>query len=241
MKGTFIVFDGIDGSGKTSALEAVAVDFARRGKKTFTLTSWSEEHHALPDIETLKPYDVIISAEPTRVWVGAAIRKEMVRNGTNYSARDIAAAFALDREILYTRSTLPARAQGKIVLQDRSITTSMVYQPIQKPPVPLPYVLSLSGNQLALKHPPDLLVIASCAADIALKRLSGRTDKKDNVIFERLAFLKQSDRRFHAPWFQKFWQSRGTKVVYLNAEQSQPQVAKDAITIVQSFLRASLR
>lgn len=232
MRGMFIIFDGIDGSGKTTALNAVAAYLKKRRKKIFDLVAWSKKHHALPDANILKPYDVIVSAEPTHAWIGAAIRGEIIR-AKNYSGRDTAAAFALDRQILYTRCVIPALKMGKIILQDRSVATSIAYQPIQKNPASLKCVLNLPGNKLALSHAPDLLVLAVCPPEEAIRRLQSRTHKKDDAIFERLAFLKRADRRFRAPWFKKIWQRRGTRVTYLDTNQTKKRVAHHALRLVQ--------
>lgn len=235
MKGKLIVFDGIDGSGKTTVIKA-AVNFLKRRRKVFDLVAWSKKNHALPEAAILKPYEVILSAEPTHTWVGAAIRNEIIRAGGKYTGKDAATAFALDRKILYTRCVVPALSMGKLVLQDRSVSSSIAYQPIQKSPAPLEFILSLTGNKLALKYPPNTIIIASCPPEIALARLHGRKNKKDNVIFEQLVFMKKLSARFHAAWYKKFWKARGTRVVYLDTSQPKNEVSRQAITAISPFL-----
>ncbi len=234
-KGKLIVFDGIDGSGKTTALEA-AVNFLRKRKKVFDLVAWSKEHHALPETVEFKSADVILSAEPTHAWIGAAIRNEIIRDGQGYSGRDTAAAFALDRQILYTRCVIPALKMGKLIVQDRCVSSSIAYQPIQKNPAPLPHLLALAGNQLALKYPPQTLIIASCPAEVAFARLHGRVSKRDNAIFERLVFMKKLSARFHAPWYKKFWEKHGTQVVYLNTNKPLSEVISSTTTLLKKLL-----
>lgn len=235
MRGKLIIFDGIDGSGKTTVI-AAAVNFLKQRKKVFDLVAWSKKNHALPEAAILKRYDVILSAEPTHTWIGAAIRNEIIRAGGNYTGKDAAAAFALDRKILYTRCVVPALLMGKLVLQDRSVSSSIAYQPIQKNPAPLGFVLSLAGNKLALKYPPDAIIIASCPPEVALKRLHGRKNKKDNVIFEQLAFMKKLSARFHAVWYKKFWEKRGTKIVYINTNDPRSAVEKSVKNYLHQFL-----
>ncbi|MBI4135909.1 hypothetical protein HY477_04225 [Candidatus Uhrbacteria bacterium] len=235
MKGKLIVFDGLDGSGKTTVLKA-AVNFLRKGKKVFDLVAWSKKHHALPETAEFSGYDVILSAEPTHAWIGAAIRNEIIRDGQGYSGRDAAAAFALDRQILYTRCIIPALKMGKLIVQDRCVSSSIAYQPIQKNPAPLTHVLSLAGNRLALKYPPHTLIIASCPAKVAFSRLHGRVSKRDNAVFEKLVFMKKLSARFHAPWYKKFWEKRGTQVIYLNTNQPLNAVTSSTTTLLRKIL-----
>jgi len=227
MPGKFIIVDGIDGSGKGAVVNFFR-DFARvEKKKIFDLREYWQTNHRFPKIEELKGYKVILSAEPTFAWVGAAIRREIVReNRRNYSALSTAQAYALDREILYQRVLLPALKKGLWVFQERSFTTSLIYQPIQAENLPLKKVLAITGNALALKNNPDLLIITKLSPKIALQRLAGR-EKKDKAIFEKLAFLEKAEKRFLSPWFRKIFSRRGTRVVYLDTNKKLAETKKD--------------
>lgn len=236
MSGKFIVIDGIDGSGKTTVQQALASYLKVRGRKVFNVQEWSKKHHALPEIDSLKQYDTLLTAEPTAAWIGAAIRQEIIRDGGEYSGRDAAIAFSLDRQVLYNRCIAPALKSGKIIIQDRSVSTSIVYQPIQHKAAPLKYILSLPGNAFVLRYPPNMLIVTSIKPKTAIKRLQGRTQKKDRAIFERLEFFREAQKRFESPWFKKFWQSRGTRVVYLNANHSPKQVGEQAIKTLENYL-----
>ena len=193
-------------------------------------------NHALPDAALLKQYDVLLTAEPTAAWIGTAIRQEIIRDGGEYTGRDAAIAFSLDRQVLYNRCIIPALKAGKIITQDRSVSTSIVYQPIQHKAAPLKYVLSLPGNSFVLRYPPTMLLVASIKPETALKRLQGRTQKKDRAIFERLEFFRKAQLRFESPWFKKFWQSRGTRIAYLDANNPPKQVVKEAIKTLENYL-----
>ncbi|KKU73051.1 MAG: Thymidylate kinase [Parcubacteria group bacterium GW2011_GWA2_47_26] len=236
MQGKLIVIDGIDGSGKTTVQQALASWLKAQGYKVFNVQEWSKKHHALPDAALLKQYDVLLTAEPTAAWIGTAIRQEIIRDGGEYTGRDAAIAFSLDRQVLYNRCIIPALKAGKIITQDRSVSTSIVYQPIQHKAAPLKYVLSLPGNSFVLRYPPTMLLVASIKPETALKRLQGRTQKKDRAIFERLEFFRKAQLRFESPWFKKFWQSRGTRIAYLDANNPPKQVVKEAIKTLENYL-----
>lgn len=208
------MFDGPDGSGKSTIVAAYIEGLRNRGFKVFDITAWSQEHGRLPLPEDCESADVILGGEPTRVWIGSAIREELIRNGTGYGPLAVAEAFSLDRLVLYQRLYLPLRKMGKIIVADRGISTSIAYQPLAG--ATLQAVIKLKGNALAIKNPPSVLVIADCPVSVALERLAGRTGKADNAIFERRAFIEKLRTRYHSPVFQTFWRRLGTRIIYFN-------------------------
>jgi len=234
--GMFIIIDGLDGSGKSLIVNGLAEHFKNQGKKVFELKEFWKTSNSLPEPEELFGYDVIITAEPTYSMVGIAIRQEIIKNhNRNYSVLATATAFSLDRLILYKRIIIPLLEKGKIIIQDRSVTTSIVYQPIQAEPLSLAKVLGLEGNRLALENRPDLLIIADVNAEVCAERLAARSDKKDNAIFENLAFQKKAYKRFKSKWFRKLFEERGSKVVYLDADKSKQEVVNSAIKFCEEY------
>jgi len=235
-KGILTIVDGIDGSGKGTIVKALA-DWAKAKKlKVLDLKEYWKAKHTFPEPEEIKKFDCIVSAEPTFSMVGQAIREEIIKdNGRHYSAFTTAESFALDREILYRRIIIPALLQGKYIFQERGVTTSLIYQPIQKEPLSLQKILNLSGNKLAIKYQPDLLIITQVEPETAVKRLAER-DKKDGTIFEKLPFLKKSNKRFSAPWFCKIFETHGTKVVYLKTNKTVYDTIEEAIDIWEKYL-----
>lgn len=234
-KGLLITVEGIDGSGKDTIAQAMVAELERRGHTIFDFDAWSKEHGGLPFTEDAADAHVISFSEPSYVWVGAAIRQELIRKGTNYPARLIAEAFSLDRLILFTRFILPWRALGKTIIQQRHVSTSLIYQPLQDKNLTIETVAALPGNALEIKEAPDVIIIASCAPEIALQRITDRNDKRDNAVFEKLEFLKKSHERYHSDWYKKFWKSRGTKLIYLDAAQSMATMQDEAVKLVQSL------
>lgn len=236
-KGILVIVDGIDGSGKGTIVKALA-DWAKaKNLKVLDLKNYWMAKHTFPEPEEIEKFDCLVSAEPTFSMVGQAIREEIIKdNNRHYSAFTTAEAFALDREILYRRIIIPALEKGKYIFQERGITTSLIYQPIQKEPLSLKKILDLSGNKLALKYRPDLLIITQVEPKTALKRLALR-DKKDGTIFEKLPFLEKLNKRFSASWFRKFMKSKGSKVVYLTTNKTVYDTIEEAIEIWEKFIK----
>lgn len=237
-KGFFIMIDGLDGSGKSTITNGLAEYLKNQGKKVFELKEYWKHHHSLPEPEELYNYDVIISAEPTHSLVGLAIREEIIRdNKRHYSALTTATAFSLDRLILYKRIIIPLLEKGKTIIQDRGITSSIAYQPIQAEPVSLENLLSLEGNKLAMEYRPDLILIVDIKAEDCLKRLGKRSDKNDSAIFENLAFQKKLYERFTSKWFRKLFEEQGSRVVYIDAAKDKESVLRQAISVYDDALR----
>ncbi len=215
-KGYFIMVDGLDGSGKGTVVSAFKEHFEKEGKKIFDLREYWKEKNDIPEIDEVMEYDVICSSEPTFSMVGKVIREEIVRtNNRKYSGMSTAQAFALDREILYKKLIIPARKAGKIILQERGITTSLVYQPVQNEKIQLREIIGIPGNKLAIKNSPDVLILVNVEPEVAIERLNNR-DKKDHAIFENVVFQRKVQTRFESDWLKKLFSHYNCKVLYLD-------------------------
>ena len=239
MKGTFIMVDGLDGSGKGTVATAIKQYLISQNKKVLDLRDYWKEHNSIPELEEVKEYDAFISAEPTFSMVGKAIREEIIRdNGRKYSALTTAQAFSLDREILYRRLLIPAMEAGKLIVQERGLVTSLVYQPVQLEKITLMDILSFPGNKIALKYPPTVLLITKVDPLVVIQRLKMR-DKKDHAIFETLDFQRKIAERFESPWLKQLFESKGTKVLYLdtNAPSTEEDTKRKAVEIFQNIVK----
>lgn len=234
-KGLLITVEGIDGSGKDTIARSMVAELERRGQSVFDLDAWSKARGAIPAPQDAADTDLVFFSEPSYVWIGALIRQELIRKGTNYSARTIADAFSLDRFILFTRFILPLRALGKTIIQQRHVSTSLIYQPLQDKALTVEMVAALPGNALEIKEAPDMLIIASCDPEVAFERITSRSDKQDNAVFEKLEFLKKSHERYHSDWYKNFWAARDTKIIYLDTTQPLPAMQAEAVACIRQF------
>lgn len=264
-KGKLIVLEGLDGIGKGTQLKALEELFESEGiaeqvqhnpskqsfegKRVFDLHHHWTRYHFHPQFDTvlknnyvdLNSFDVLISAEPTYVGAGRSIREEVIcDNGRRYSAQLTAQLYAIDRMVLDKRVTLPALNAGKIVVKSRSVVSSLVYQPIQAQEkgekLSVEEVLSLEGNQFAMQHAPNLLVIATIKnPDDLMKRLTQR-EKKDDAIFENINFQLKIKPHYESQWLKELFEKEGTKVEYLDAGISLESTKEQIVRIVKTCI-----
>ena len=101
--GKFIVFEGIDGAGKSTQVALLTERLRSLGN------------------------DVHLTAEPTAMPSGKAIR-EALSGSTPKSECEMAAMFVLDRIAHNSAEILPLTNEGKTVISDRYYYSSLAYQ-----------------------------------------------------------------------------------------------------------------
>ena len=101
----FITFEGPDGSGKSSVIKKVYEDFTQKG------------------------YSIILTREPGGTPISEKIRDIILdNNNTNLDARTEALLYAASRRQHLVEKIWPALKEGKIVLCDRFLDSSLAYQ-----------------------------------------------------------------------------------------------------------------
>ncbi len=105
MKGIFISFEGIEGTGKSTHIEKLAEFLKQKG------------------------YDIIITREPGGTKIGKEIRNILL-SPENKEIEPLTELFLLlaDRHQNVKEIILPALKQGKIVITDRHADASVAYQ-----------------------------------------------------------------------------------------------------------------
>lgn len=211
--GKFVMVDGLDGAGKGVAVNALREWAEAKEMKVLDLREYWKSNQGFPDVSD---YDVIISAEPTFTGIGKKIREKLIKNGSQHSVKEIAEAFSQDRKELYEKLILPALEKGKYVFQERGITSSLVFQPTMgDPKVDVEFIKNLEGNKFCLEHAPDLLVFVLADPKVVIERASAR-EKQDDAIFEKVEFQKKIKTVFESNWLRELFESKGSKVAYLN-------------------------
>lgn len=236
----FIIVDSIDGGGKSTIIETWKEALTKQGNAVFDLKKYMQETGRFPELSELNGYDFIFSAEPTYVGVGAVIRQELIKKGTAYPVQALAEAYSLDRLILYTKIHIPLLKAGKCIIQDRSITTSLAYQSLPDPKFTMKKICALPGNKLALANRPDFLVLVKIDPTEAAHRLSARTGKQDDAIFENLPFLKKSAKQFFSSELKNIFTKRGTKVIHLNGNQKIDIMKQEASNLLNKILNKNI-
>jgi dTMP kinase len=120
-QGRLIALEGIDGSGKTTQMAALATGLARLGHRVYR------------------------TCEPSDGPVGQFIRGAISQTGTLHEAT-LALLFAADRIEHLEREIIPHLQAGEIVLTDRYLLSSLAYQSTH---LPIEWVAAI--NQQARK------------------------------------------------------------------------------------------
>lgn len=153
----FIVLDGIDGSGTTTHSQLLAGFLESKGLK------------------------VHITQEPSNNEIGLLLRKFLKDNKIPPSTD--ALMFAADRDLHYRNEIKKKLDEGYIVISDRYIESSIIYQSIQSDEISIEWVKSI--NKFA--GMPDATIILDIEAQISLSR----KNQSDLEKFENTNFLEK--------------------------------------------------
>ncbi|WP_019893935.1 dTMP kinase [Allobaculum stercoricanis] len=103
-KGMLITFEGNDGAGKTTALESVAAILKEKG------------------------YPIVVSREPGGSVLAEKIRELILDVNNEMDAKTEAYLYAASRREHLVQTILPALQEGKLILCDRYLDSSLAYQ-----------------------------------------------------------------------------------------------------------------
>lgn len=102
--GKLIVFEGGEGSGKTSHIQLIADDLRNTGRS------------------------VVFTKEPGTTEKGQKIRKILLDQNTQLTAEEELDLFIENRKDIFETIVIPALEQGDIILGDRSSPSTLAYQ-----------------------------------------------------------------------------------------------------------------
>jgi dTMP kinase len=167
-RGFLISFEGSEGSGKSTQISRIADRFEDAG------------------------YDVVVTREPGGTPIGEEIRHILMHaaESHNMMPETELLLFAASRAQLVREVILPAVEAGKIVLCDRFMDSTTVYQGvarnIQSEPVHL-------INTFAVGHMvPDVTVVIDLDAELGLQRVRHRAnDMPDRMEKENIEFYQK--------------------------------------------------
>ncbi|WP_027364321.1 dTMP kinase [Desulfotruncus alcoholivorax] len=174
VSGKFIVFEGIDGAGKTTQIDLVAKNLKEQGLQ------------------------VLCTREPGGTRIGEMLRKFLLdpANG-DINPRTEAFLYAADRSQHVTEVILPALEEGKIVICDRYLYSTIAYQGWGRG-IDTGFLTSLNG--LASDGlVPDRVILLDIDVDTGLQRALGerlpdRLEIEKNAFFQRVrqGYLEQA-------------------------------------------------
>ena len=90
---------------------------------------------------------------------------------------------------------------------------------------------------LLIENAPSLLIIARASAETVLERL-GMREKKDNSIFDNLAFQRKLADRYGSAWLKGLFEQKGSRVEYVDTGSlaGPEDTRKKAVEAVERFL-----
>lgn len=149
-RGVFICVEGLDGCGKTTQTKLLV----RRLKRTCS---------------------AVYTCEPSRGDIGRFIKKNYLHADTRGSVEVEALLFAADRVEHVKDEVLPALGEGKIVVSDRYVFSSLAYQGAAG--------LDLGWIERVNEHAvrPDLAVFIDVEPDTVIRRLKRKRSVMENL------------------------------------------------------------
>lgn len=198
----FIVFEGIDGSGKTTQIKLLQMSLTNHG----IVSS--------------------ISAEPTSLPSGIEIRK-VLSGEQNKTPLEMAKLFTLDRIAHNTDKTrgIERMLNDKVtVISDRYYYSSMAYQGAY---TGIEKIIEMNINNPDIRHP-DLCIFLDLTPEQSMKRI--KNTRENLEIFETPEILRQTRDMFYK--VIERMRHLGDNIVTIDASREVEDVSKDILSTV---------
>ncbi|MER2237866.1 MAG: dTMP kinase [Psychrobacillus sp.] len=199
----FITFEGPEGAGKTTILNKIA------------------ERLREQDI------DILATREPGGIEIAEKIR-EVILNPANTAMdeRTEALLYAAARSQHFFEKVEPAMKQGKLVLCDRFIDSSLAYQGYARG-IGMDEVLSI--NEFAIgKRMPDLTILFDLNPAVGLARIHAHNERELNRLdVESLSFHEKVREGYH-----EVVKRYPNRIKVVNADQSVENVVEDVWRLI---------
>jgi dTMP kinase len=192
-KGSFVCIEGLDGCGKTTQAKLLA----GRLKET---------------------YRAFYTAEPSDGKIGGFIKQYCLNAKRRLSSIVEALLFAADRFEHVENVVLPGINEGRLVISDRYVYSSLAYQGAAG--LDLAWIEKI--NEHAIR--PDLAVFIDVSPEAVVERLKRRRSIMENLGTQRtvrqvyLSFVKEGE------------------LVMIDGNASKQKVANDILRVVLEFL-----
>ena len=197
-KGLFICIEGIDASGKTTQAKLLVKNLNEKG------------------------YEAIYTSEPTRGFFGQILRRKILYGNERVPAVIEALLFALDRLEHVEKEIEPALKEGKIVVSDRYVYSSIAYQ--GSAGLDLTWIEEI--NRWAIK--PDLAIYLDVPAEVVIKRL-----KEKRSVMETL----ENQKKVREIYLKLVKEGR---LVLVDGNRSVEEIEKEILQKVLKLLKTRL-
>lgn len=208
MRGKFITFEGIDGSGKSTQMRMLANELRVRG------------------------FDVLPTMEPGGTPLGRRLRAAFLETEETVAALAELLLFAADRAQHVNFLVKPALIEGKIVLSDRYADATFAYQGAGRgfTETTVNQVIELATGGLK----PDLTLFFDLPIDKALLRTANRSgagEQKNRMDKENAGFYARV-----REGYLKIAANEPQRFRVVDAEGSTDEVQMRVVRIVRDFL-----
>ncbi len=193
-KGFFICIEGLDGSGKTTHTHRLVRNLQKRG------------------------FDSIYTTEPSEGEIGRFIRASVLQGRQRVPRVVEGFLFAADRVEHLEKDVKPALREGKIVVSDRCVYSSLAYQGAAG--LDLEWIEEI--NRFAL--PPDLALYIDVPPEVVVKRI-----RRKKSVMERL----ETQRRVKQVYMK--FVDKG-KLISINGDRKKSEVEQNILNITLDYL-----
>lgn len=194
-RGFFICIEGLDGCGKTTQARLLVKALRKRG------------------------YDAVYTAEPSRGKIGKFIKRYCLHGERRVSTIVEALLFAADRYEHVENEIIPALEQGKIVVSDRYVYSSLAYQGAAG--LSLDWIRKI--NQHAVT--PDLAIYLDVEPETVIHRLKPKRSVMENLETQRKV------REVYTKLVEE------GELVKVNGNLTKEEVAKEILRLVLESLK----
>lgn len=207
MTGKFITFEGTEGSGKTTIIQLL------------------KEHFEKNNLE------VVVTREPGGIEISEEIRDIILdKKNVKMDEKTEALLYAASRRQHLVEKVIPNLELGKIVLCDRFVDSSLVYQGYARA-IGIDKVYEL--NQFAINgFMPDLTIFFDVRPEVGLERIGKANRATDRLDLEPDQFHKDVYEGYH-----KLVEKYPERIIVVDAEKSIQEVLKDTLNIINRFLK----
>ncbi len=206
MKGIFITFEGPDGSGKTTQIKLLEKYFEEKG------------------------YDILITREPGGTDISEQIRSVILdKNNTEMDNVTEALLYAASRAQHVAELIKPALIEGKAIICDRFVDSSIVYQGIGRN-LGIDFVKKI--NDMAIRGTePDITFLMKVSPKVGLSRKFS-SDECNRLDMEKLDFHDQVYQGYLE--LERLYPKR---IIGIDASNSIEEIHGEIINIVNKKLK----
>ncbi|MBX0359889.1 dTMP kinase [Halobacillus sp. Nhm2S1] len=207
MKGLFVTFEGGDGAGKSSILREIGKELREQG------------------------YSVLETREPGGIRIAEKIREVILDpSHTEMDGRTEALLYAAARRQHLVEIVIPALNEGKVVLCDRFVDSSLAYQGAARD-LGLEEVLKI--NEFAIDdHMPDVTLLFDIKPERGLERIAANQGREKNRLdLEHIGF---HEKVYDA--YQRLAEHNKERIKVINADQEFESVKKEAYHVLSNYL-----